>query len=92
LKFGSLRAIETRKSIARSANSGISCFINQRGDIEQSSGYNVAAAFSGEILINSRITFYTEWGDVIGRLAIFVAFFQLLYLLFGWLRKRLKIL
>ena len=37
--YSKLRAIETRRSIARSANTGISCFINQRGDVFQKTEY-----------------------------------------------------
>lgn len=73
LAFASLRAIETRRSVARSANTGISCFLNQRGDILQPTKYGVEAAVRGTIKFNDELTFYVKWGDLIARLALFVA-------------------
>jgi apolipoprotein N-acyltransferase len=91
LLFGRLRAIETRRSIVRAANSGVSAFINQRGDILQATEYGVPAAITGDIRMSNKITFYTTWGDIIGRLSLFIAGFQLLYLLFGLIKVRLNI-
>ena len=73
LRFASLRAIETRRDIARSANTGISAFINQRGDILQATQYEETAAIRGMVRPNSQITFYVKWGDMIGRIALFLA-------------------
>ena len=73
LYFASLRAIETRRSIARSANTGISAFVNQRGDIQQATQYNEPIAIRQEILFSDRVTFYVLWGDIIARIAIFGA-------------------
>jgi apolipoprotein N-acyltransferase len=78
LMFASLRAIETRRSIARSANTGISCFLNQRGDILQPTKYEVEAAIRGTIRFNDALTFYVHWGDLIGRIAIFTTALLLL--------------
>ncbi len=78
LKFASLRSIETRRDIARSANTGISCFINQRGDILQPTTYNETTAIRGTILMNDSITFYVRWGDIIGRIGVFVTLLLLL--------------
>jgi apolipoprotein N-acyltransferase len=91
LLFGRLRAIETRKSIARSANSGISCMINQRGDIVQATNYEEATSFETTIKLNDKTTFYTQWGDIIGRLCLFIGAFQLLYLLYGIIRQKINI-
>ncbi len=71
LRFASLRAIETRRSIARSANTGSSAFLNQRGDILEASQYDEPIALRHTITLNNAITFYTIWGDMIGRLAVF---------------------
>ena len=71
LMFASLRAIETRRSIARSANTGISAFINQRGDISQATPYGQDAVIRAEIAMNKETTFYTKYGDLIARLALF---------------------
>jgi len=62
LKLGALRAIEHRRPIARSANTGISAFIDIRGRILQPTEYGVATAIKGEIIPETRITFYTRWG------------------------------
>ena len=51
LMFASLRAIESRRSIARSANSGVSAFINQRGDILQATHYDEEDAIRGKYTI-----------------------------------------
>ncbi len=72
LRFGALRAIETRRDIIRSANTGISCLINQRGEILQAQGYGETAAFRGTIRLNDQETFYTRWGDIIARIAFFL--------------------
>ena len=81
LSFSKLRAIETRRSIVRSANTGISCFINQRGDILQPTKYWVKDAIKGIVNLNDEQTFYVKNGDFIGRIASFVALLLLLMLL-----------
>jgi apolipoprotein N-acyltransferase len=73
LLFSSIRAIETRRCVARSANTGISCFINQRGDILQRTTYWTPIAIRQEINANSRLTFYVKFGDYIGRIGLLVA-------------------
>ncbi len=78
LNYASLRAIEARRSIARSANTGISAFINQRGDIRQTTKYGVEAVVKDEIQLNEEITFYARWGDYIGRLAALLTVLVLL--------------
>ncbi len=68
--FASLRAIETRRDIARSANTGITCFINSRGDILQPTRYWEEDAIKGRICMSNKMTFYTKYGDYIGRMAL----------------------
>ncbi|MVZ66437.1 apolipoprotein N-acyltransferase [Sphingobacterium sp. DK4209] len=65
LQYAKLRAIENRRWVVRSANTGISAFINQRGDIVQKSSWWVPTALSQEINLNEELTFYTRSGDLI---------------------------
>jgi len=76
--FSQLRAIETRRSVARSANTGISAFINQRGDISQVTKYWEPAVIRQKINANYELTFYVRYGDYIGRISAFVAVFLIL--------------
>ena len=84
LSYASLAAIETRRSIARSANTGISCFINQRGDISQQTNWWTPCAIKGTINSNSEMTFYVKHGDYIGRIAAYVAAFLLFCIFVDW--------
>jgi apolipoprotein N-acyltransferase len=66
LIFGALRAIETRRDIARSANTGISGFINQRGQVTQRTGWWVGTAARGTVHLNDELTLYVRLGEYIG--------------------------
>lgn len=72
-QYGQLRAIETRRDIVRSANSGISAFINQKGDVVSSLPYDTRGALLGTAQLNEEITFYTKYGDYLARLGIGVS-------------------
>ncbi len=88
LKFASLRAIETRRSVARSANTGISGFINQKGEILQASKYGEYIALNARIKLNDHFTFYTRYGDLIARISLFLSGLLLLnFLAKTWLGK-----
>lgn len=80
LAYARLRAIENRRSIARSANTGVSCFINQRGDISQAQPYWKPAAIKATIRLNTARTVYSFTGDLLGRSAVWLSAFFI-----GWM-------
>lgn len=88
LHYARLRAIETRRSIARSANTGISCFINQRGDIQQPTRYDEPVAIRSEVVLNDAVTFYVRWGDMIARIALLLTAIFLLNTLVAGLKRQ----
>jgi apolipoprotein N-acyltransferase len=69
LLYATLRAIETRRYVVRSANTGISAFINQRGDVIKESKWWTRAALKTDINLNDELTFYVKNGDLIAILA-----------------------
>ena len=73
LQYARLRAVETRRSIARSANTGISAFINQRGDVFQQTPYWAEGAIQMDLNANSKLTFYTRFGDYLGVIAMYLS-------------------
>ncbi|TGE10579.1 apolipoprotein N-acyltransferase [Hymenobacter fodinae] len=66
LQYATLRAIETRRDIARSANTGISGFINQKGEITQRTGWWVQAVSRATVHLNTEETYYVRHGELIG--------------------------
>lgn len=73
LLYGNLRAIETRRDIVRSANSGVSAFINQRGEITSSLPYEHRGALVGNAKLNDEITFYVKHGDYLAKIGLLIA-------------------
>lgn len=87
--YSRLRAVETRRSIARSANTGISGFINQRGDVLRKTKTNTSGAIRAKLRLNGVLTFYVRNGDYIGRISLIFSVLIVIYLIvFGW-RKRI---
>lgn len=72
MSYARLRAIETRRSVARCANTGVSGFINQRGDVHAYLPYWEKGALKGAVNKNEELTFYTKHGDFIGRVSWFL--------------------
>jgi apolipoprotein N-acyltransferase len=70
LGFASLRAIETRRSVARAANTGISALINQRGDITGQTEWWEKDTLRGTLTKGTRSTLYVIHGDYLYRLAL----------------------
>jgi apolipoprotein N-acyltransferase len=73
LDYAKLRAIETRRWVCRSANTGISAFINQRGDVVQHTKWWTKAAIKQDINLNSDMTFYVLHGDYLAMLGCILA-------------------
>ena len=70
--YSRLRAIELRRDIARCANTGISAFIDQRGDVVEQSEWWVPYVMHRHVNLSSRQTFFASHGDIVGRLCTFV--------------------
>ena len=88
--YARLRAVETRRDIARSANTGISCFINQRGDVSDATSWWKDDVIRKNLLLNEEKTFYVKYGDYIARTALYMSAVILFYIIFLSVSLRLK--
>jgi len=91
LAIGRLRAIENRKDIARSANTGTSCFINQRGDIRMATDYETDAVIRDKVYYSEARTFYSMHGDYIVVLAGIMTVVALFYSFLNRKEKRMAV-
>lgn len=72
LAYAKLRAIENRRAIVRAANSGISAFINQRGDVVKQLDYETKGSLRGVVKLNNKKTYYSKYNDLIVRIALII--------------------
>lgn len=69
-QFARLRAIENNKYVVRSANTGKSGIISNRGDVLKETKWWVKDQFNYTIQLNSKRTLYQALGDFIGYFAL----------------------
>lgn len=90
MAYARMRAIETRREIARSANSGISAHIDAKGDVIADTFYGDKTTLFAKINLYDTITFYTRAGDLLSRISIFVFGFLVFYNWIKWWQNRKK--
>ena len=86
-QYARLRAIEQRRSVVRSANTGISGVISPFGQVLEQTNWEEEIAINVKVPLNDKATFYNRNGDYIGRIFSFVT---VLLLLSSFVKKRLK--
>ena len=79
LMYARLRAIETRRPIVRAANTGISGFINPKGEIISQLDYDTKGVLTNSVVPQTNTTIYVRYGDYIFRLGGFLAAFIFLF-------------
>ncbi|WP_143304978.1 apolipoprotein N-acyltransferase [Chitinophaga vietnamensis] len=70
LVYARLRAIETRRWVARSANTGISAVIDPAGNISQPQPYWQEAVIKANVTPRYDLTFYVKYGDLLSKGAV----------------------
>ena len=85
-QYASLRAIETRRDIVRSANTGISGFIDQTGGVVESTSWWKPIAIRSYVHLNKNITFYVKYGDYLGKISLIVS--GIILLISGYLKLK----
>lgn len=89
LQYAKLRAIENRRWVVRSANTGLSATINQRGDVVQQTQWWQPAVINQNINLNNNLTFYTQYPDILVYPFILMGLLGMVYLIFvGFSRNR----
>ncbi len=79
LSYSKIRAIENRRNIVRSANTGISAIINYKGDVIKKIEYGKEGFINSTIGLSEKLTFYVIYGDLIFRVSIFFLLIILLH-------------
>lgn len=88
MNYARLRAIETRRWIARSANTGISCFIDPAGNSYQQQPWDTEASIKMNIEPLQTQTFFVQHGDYLSRIFNIASLVFLLILLTYSLKQR----
>ncbi|HMU45757.1 MAG TPA: apolipoprotein N-acyltransferase [Chitinophagaceae bacterium] len=81
MNYARLRAIETRTWVARSANTGISCFIDTYGNVINPQPYNTSAAIKLSISTsNNKKTFFVRNGDILSKMMVILSILLIVWI------------
>jgi len=72
LAMAVLRAVETRRSLIRSANTGISGFVNPAGTMSKESGLFVPWAETEEVVLSNELTVWARYGYLFAPICLIV--------------------
>ena len=90
VQYARLRAVETRRDVAQSANTGTSAFINQRGDLYDATPWWQPRAIKTILYANTSETIYVRVGDIIGRISLATTIVLLVISIFLWVKKKIS--
>lgn len=82
LNYARLRAIENRRQIARCANTGISCFIDEFGSISETTKWWEEAVIEKDMHPNNKLTFFSRFGDLTSYASVLISILLILWSLF----------
>ncbi len=85
LHYASLRAIETRREIARSANTGISCFINTLGETSQEQTFWKNGVIAAPLHLHNEKTFFVQYGKLFEN---FICYMSLLFFILIFIKHK----
>ncbi|QHS60667.1 apolipoprotein N-acyltransferase [Chitinophaga agri] len=90
-QYARLRAIETRRWVARSANTGISCVVDPMGRLQQPLPYWKEGVISATVTPGDTFTFYVRFGDLISKAAIAFCLIVIIYSYYLKFTKKIRV-
>ena len=88
--YARLRAIETRRWVVRSANTGISCFINPAGRVLDAQPWDKKAVIRLDVPLMTGLTFFVRHGDILSRIALGASILLIIWYLFVLIGGKLR--
>ncbi len=77
--YARLRAIENRRPVARAGNTGISAFIDIKGNVISKTEWWTQGYLKGELIPETRLTFYTKHGDWLLKIGVVIFLLSMIY-------------
>jgi apolipoprotein N-acyltransferase len=85
-EMSALRAIENRRTVVRSANGGISCVIDKKGNTLIETEMFTRASFTYDVELNSDETIYTKTAYVLPVISLIIS----LFVMFAFTLQKIK--